>query len=123
MPEAIQAGLVHDVYGVLASRNRLQSAVLTREILKNKFQIVLGGGRRDEEKARAKEKIFSLRSVNGGWDPQQQRPEFGELFNLNLNINNDQLNDDQHFRVFPLSHWTELDIWNYILQEKIAVRS
>lgn len=116
VPEAIQQGVVTDVNGLLRSRNKLQSVVLNNEINKNKFQAVFGGGRRDEEKARAKEKIFSVRDGFGAWKPEYQRAEFGQLYNLSTK-------DHQHFRVFPLSHWTELDIWNYILNEKIELPS
>lgn len=114
LPLAIQQGFVIDVKGLLSSRNKLQSVVLNKEIIKNKYQAVFGGGRRDEEKARAKEKIFSVRDSSGAWRPENQRTEFGQLLNLNIQ-------EEQHFRVFPLSDWTELDVWNYILQEKIEV--
>ena len=94
-------------------RNRLQIPVLLDIIKSKKFDAAIGGGRRDEEKARAKERVFSHRNRYGQWDPENQRPEL-------WNIYNGKKNKDEHFRIFPLSNWTELDIWQYILREKLS---
>jgi sulfate adenylyltransferase subunit 2 len=99
-----------------ASRNRLQTYSLLQVIAKNRFDAVLGGGRRDEEKARAKERVFSLRDEFGQWDPRAQRPELWNLYNT-------RHRPGEHFRVFPLSNWTELDIWQYISQEHLGLPS
>jgi sulfate adenylyltransferase subunit 2 len=95
-------------------RNRLQIPVLLKAIQSNDFDVAIGGGRRDEEKARAKERIFSHRDHNGKWNPENQRPELWNLFNS-------RKENGQHFRVFPLSNWTELDIWQYIKKENIEI--
>lgn len=97
-----------------ASRNSLQSITLMDAIKEHKFQACLGGGRRDEEKARAKERVFSLRDPEGRWNPHRQRPELWNHYVGQCRLN-------EHFRVFPLSNWTELDVWNYICREQIAL--
>ncbi|MFF5114112.1 sulfate adenylyltransferase subunit CysD [Streptosporangium sp. NPDC000509] len=96
------------------SRNPLQTVPLLEAIEKNRFDAVFGGGRRDEEKARAKERVFSLRDDFGGWDPRRQRPELWNLYN-------GRHSPGEHVRVFPLSNWTELDVWQYILSEGIEL--
>ncbi|ORL74702.1 sulfate adenylyltransferase small subunit [Prescottella equi] len=112
----IAAGLVVDETGPRASRNRLQTYSLLRGIRENKFDAVFGGARRDEEKARAKERVFSFRDEFGQWDPKAQRPELWNLYN-------GRHRRGEHIRVFPLSNWTELDIWQYILEEEIELPS
>jgi sulfate adenylyltransferase subunit 2 len=97
-----------------ATRNRLQTPTLLRAIAEGRHDAVFGGARRDEEKARAKERIFSFRDEFGQWDPKNQRPELWNLYNA-------RHNKGEHIRVFPLSNWTELDIWNYIGNEGIDV--
>ena len=115
VPEAIEAGrVVEDREG--ASRNRLQTAVLLEAIEQHRFDAVFGGGRRDEEKARAKERVYSHRDEFGQWDPKNQRPELWSLYNGRHKAG-------EHIRVFPLSNWTELDIWQYIAQEKVELPS
>ncbi|MFE5843526.1 sulfate adenylyltransferase subunit CysD [Streptomyces niveus] len=96
------------------TRNPLQTVPLLRAIETNRFDAVFGGGRRDEEKARAKERVFSLRDEFGGWDPRRQRPELWQLYN-------GRHAPGEHVRVFPLSNWTELDVWQYIAREEIAL--
>ncbi|MCI0384916.1 sulfate adenylyltransferase subunit CysD [Streptomyces sp. CNQ085] len=96
------------------TRNPLQTVPLLRAIESNRFDAVFGGGRRDEEKARAKERVFSLRDEFGGWDPRRQRPELWQLYN-------GRHAPGEHVRVFPLSNWTELDVWQYIGREKIEL--
>ncbi|UKY53202.1 sulfate adenylyltransferase subunit CysD [Streptomyces inhibens] len=98
------------------TRNPLQTVPLLDAIEKNRFDAVFGGGRRDEEKARAKERVFSLRDEFGGWDPRRQRPELWQLYN-------GKHSPGEHVRVFPLSNWTELDVWQYIAREKIELPS
>ncbi|MDJ0395700.1 sulfate adenylyltransferase subunit CysD [Rhodococcus sp. G-MC3] len=110
----IDAGRSVDETGPRATRNRLQTATLLRAIAENSFDAVFGGARRDEEKARAKERIFSFRDERGTWDPRKQRPELWQLYN-------GRHRKGEHFRVFPLSNWTELDIWQYIAAENIAL--
>jgi len=112
----IDAGRVVDETGPRASRNRLQTTSLLRAIREGGFDAVFGGARRDEEKARAKERVFSFRDEFGQWDPRNQRPELWNLYN-GLHRRG------QHIRVFPLSNWTELDIWSYIAAEDIALPS
>ncbi len=112
----IDAGRVVDEAGVGASRNRLQSATLLRSIRAGGFDAVFGGARRDEEKSRAKERIFSLRNKFGAWNPHDQRPELWSLYN-------GRHAEGEHVRVFPLSNWTELDIWQYIESESIPLPS
>ncbi|WP_448222659.1 sulfate adenylyltransferase subunit CysD [Gordonia iterans] len=110
----IDAGRVVEQTGVGASRNRLQTAALLRGITENRFDAVFGGARRDEEKARAKERVFSFRDAFGSWDPRNQRPELWNLYN-------GRHHKGEHIRVFPLSNWTELDIWRYIEAERIEL--
>ncbi len=114
--EAITAGTVVDVGGKIPSRNVLQSHTLMKAILTNGFDACIGGGRRDEEKARAKERIFSIRDKNGGWQPYNQRPEL-------WNIYNGMIHEGENVRVFPISNWSELDVWQYVLREDIELPS
>lgn len=114
--EAIDSGMVHEERGFNASRNALQTAVLLGELEKGKFDAALGGARRDEEKARAKERFFSHRDEFGQWDPKNQRPELWNLFNGNKHFG-------EHFRVFPISNWTELDVWQYLAMENVQLPS
>ncbi|MEV6278800.1 sulfate adenylyltransferase subunit CysD [Nocardia sp. NPDC051832] len=110
----IDAGRSVEETGPRASRNRLQTATLLRSIREGEFDAVFGGARRDEEKARAKERVFSFRDEYGQWDPRNQRPELWNLYN-------GKHRRGEHIRVFPLSNWTELDIWNYIAAERIEL--
>ena len=112
--EDIDAGRVVEDAGPRSSRNRLQTVTLLRAITENRFDAVFGGARRDEEKARAKERVFSFRDEFGQWDPRRQRPEL-------WNIYNGSHRRGEHIRVFPLSNWTELDIWQYILEEGVEL--
>lgn len=112
--ESIDAGRVKEETGYHASRNALQTVTLLDTIEKYKFDAAMGGARRDEEKARAKERFFSHRDEFGQWDPKNQRPELWNLFNGRKNIG-------EHFRVFPISNWTEMDVWQYLLTEKIPI--
>lgn len=114
--EAIDAGELTDERGARASRNRLQTPVLLAAIARYQFDAAIGGARRDEEKARAKERVFSFRDEFGQWDPRNQRPELWHLFN-GMHVRG------EHMRVFPLSNWTELDVWRYIEREGIEVPS
>lgn len=114
--EAIDRGEVVEDRRPGASRNRLQTHSLLKTIEEHRFDAVFGGGRRDEEKARAKERIFSFRDEFGQWDPRGQRPELWNLYN-------GRRKPGEHFRVFPLSNWTELDIWQYISQEGLDLPS
>ncbi len=114
--DAIESGMVVEEKGYNASRNGLQTAVLLDELERGKFDAAIGGARRDEEKARAKERFFSHRDEFGQWDPKNQRPEIWSLLN-------GRKNPGEHFRVFPISNWTELDVWQYLLQEKIELPS
>lgn len=114
--EAIDAGEVVEERGPRASRNRLQTPVLLAAIARHQFDAAIGGARRDEEKARAKERVFSFRDEFGQWDPRNQRPELWHLFN-GMHVRG------EHMRVFPLSNWTELDVWRYIEREGIEVPS
>ena len=114
--EAIDNGRVVEEKGRNASRNMLQTVTLLDALEKHKFDVAMGGGRRDEEKARAKERFFSHRDEFGQWDPKNQRPELWNLFN-------GKKHKGEHFRVFPLSNWTEMDVWQYILHEKIDMPS
>jgi len=114
--DAIERGLVIEEKGYDASRNLLQTAVLLESLEKGKFDAAMGGGRRDEEKARAKERFFSHRDEFGQWDPKNQRPELWNLFNGRKIIG-------EHFRVFPISNWTELDVWQYLALEKVELPS
>ena len=112
--EDIDAGRTVEDEGPGATRNRIQTPTLLRAISENRFDAVFGGARRDEEKARAKERIFSFRDQHGQWDPKNQRPELWDLYNA-------RHRKGEHIRVFPLSNWTELDIWQYIETEGIEV--
>ena len=114
--KAIDEGKVTEEKGYNASRNGLQTYVLLDELEKGKYDAALGGGRRDEEKARAKERFFSHRDEFGQWDPKKQRPELWNLFNGRKNFG-------EHFRVFPISNWTELDVWNYLAAEEVPLPS
>jgi sulfate adenylyltransferase subunit 2 len=114
--ESIDTGRVVEEKGPNASRNKLQTVTLLDTIEKHQYDACLGGGRRDEEKARAKERFFSHRDDFGQWDPKNQRPELWNLFN-------GRKNPGEHFRVFPLSNFTEMDIWMYIKREKIPLPS
>ncbi|MCB9188886.1 MAG: sulfate adenylyltransferase subunit CysD [Flavobacteriales bacterium] len=110
--DSIDQGRVVEEKGFNASRNKLQTTTLLDAIEANKFDCAMGGARRDEEKARAKERFFSHRDDFGQWDPKNQRPELWNIFNGKKNMG-------EHFRVFPISNWTEMDIWQYILHEGI----
>ncbi len=112
VPDAIRRGLVREEPN--GSRNRIQTPVLLEAAEKHKFDALFGGGRRDEEKARAKERVFSFRDEFGQWDPKNQRPELWNLYN-------GRVHQEQSIRVFPLSNWTELDIWTYIREEGIEI--
>jgi sulfate adenylyltransferase subunit 2 len=114
--ESIDNGRVTEETGFDASRNLLQTVTLLDTIAKYKIDCALGGGRRDEEKARAKERFFSHRDEFGQWDPKNQRPELWNIFNGKKRVG-------EHFRVFPLSNWTEMDIWQYIYLEDIDIPS
>ena len=113
--EAIKSGIANETPGE-KSRNRLQIPTLLAALEEHNFQAAIGGARRDEEKARAKERIFSFRDSFGGWDPKNQRPEL-------WNIYNPRIGPGESIRVFPLSNWTELDVWLYIERENIEVPS
>ena len=112
--DAIDQGKVVEETGVNASRNSLQTFALLDGLEEGQYDAALGGGRRDEEKARAKERFFSHRDAFGQWDPKNQRPELWNVFN-------GKKHHGEHFRVFPLSNWTEMDIWQYIKLENIAL--
>lgn len=114
--DTIRAKRLKETTGKLASRNALQTFTLLDTIEEFKFDACIGGARRDEEKARAKERVFSIRDEFGGWDPKRQRPEL-------WNIYNGKINKGENVRVFPISNWTELDVWNYIRREKIELPS
>ena len=114
--QSIDDGKVIEQTGKNASRNALQTVTLLDTILENGFDACIGGARRDEEKARAKERIFSVRDEFGSWDPKRQRPEL-------WNIYNGKIHKGENVRVFPISNWTELDVWNYIRRENIALPS
>ena len=114
--ESIDNGRVKEEAGPDASRNALQTVTLLDTLKKHQVDAAIGGGRRDEEKARAKERFFSHRDVFGQWDPKNQRPELWNLFN-------GRKNPGESFRIFPLSNWTEMDVWQYIAQEEIEIPS
>ncbi len=114
--DSINAGRAVEEKGVNASRNVLQTVTLLDAIEEFKFDAAIGGGRRDEEKARAKERFFSHRDEFGQWDPKNQRPELWNIFNGKKRMG-------EHFRVFPLSNWTEMDVWQYILMEDVEMPS
>ncbi len=112
--KSIDEGKVVEETGPRASRNRLQTRTLLDGIEEHRFDALFGGARRDEEKARAKERVFSFRDEFGQWDPKNQRPEL-------WNIYNGRIHQGEHIRVFPISNWTELDIWQYIKAEQIEI--
>jgi len=114
--ESIDSGRVAEETGRFASRNRLQTVTLLDAIDEHRFDAVFGGARRDEEKARAKERMFSFRDEFGQWDPKSQRPELWNLYNT-------RIRRGEHIRVFPLSNWTELDVWHYIEREQLEIPS
>lgn len=114
--ESIDSGRVAEEKGYSASRIRLQTTTLLDTIEKYKFDCCMGGARRDEEKARAKERFFSHRDEFGQWDPKNQRPELWNLFNGKMQVG-------ENFRVFPISNWTELDVWQYLAMEGIEMPS
>ena len=113
---SIDAGRIADVSGPRASRNPLQTVTLLDSIAEHKFDAVFGGARRDEERARAKERVYSHRDSFGQWDPKNQRPELWGIYNS-------RHNKGEHFRVFPISNWTELDIWTFIAEHNIDLPS
>jgi sulfate adenylyltransferase subunit 2 len=114
--ESIDKGRVVEETGPRASRNRLQTVTLLDAIAEYQFDAAFGGARRDEERARAKERIFSFRDDFGQWDPKAQRPELWQLYN-------GRVRRGEHVRVFPISNWTELDVWQYIEREKLELPS
>jgi len=114
--DAIDKGLVREETGPRASRNRLQTVPLLNALTQHGFDAAFGGARRDEEKARAKERVYSFRDDFGQWDPKNQRPELWSLYNGRHRMG-------EHIRVFPISNWTELDIWQYIAEEDVALPS
>ena len=114
--DSIDQGKAVDETGVNSSRNKLQTVTLLDGIEELKFDCAMGGGRRDEEKARAKERFFSHRDEFGQWDPKNQRPELWNIFNGRKHMG-------EHFRVFPISNWTEMDVWQYIMLENIPIPS
>ncbi|MDR2284583.1 MAG: sulfate adenylyltransferase subunit CysD [Sphingobacterium sp.] len=114
--DSIDQGRVVEQTGKNASRNALQTVTLLDTIATHGFDACIGGARRDEEKARAKERVFSVRDEFGQWDPKRQRPELWNIFN-------GKINKGENVRVFPISNWTELDVWNYIKREGIALPS
>ncbi len=114
--DSIKQGRAQEETGFNASRNKAQTVTLLDAIEELKFDCAMGGGRRDEEKARAKERFFSHRDEFGQWDPKNQRPELWNIFNGKKNMG-------EHFRVFPISNWTEMDVWQYILMEDIDIPS
>src|SRR6516225_1256945 len=112
--DSIDSGRVAEETGRWASRNRLQTATLLDAIEEHRFDALFGGARRDEEKARAKERVFSFRDEFGQWDPKNQRPELWSLYNT-------RIRRGEHIRVFPLSNWTELGVWSYIERESLGL--
>ncbi|MCW2990628.1 MAG: sulfate adenylyltransferase, small subunit, partial [Solirubrobacterales bacterium] len=112
--ESIDKGRVVEETGPRASRNRLQTVTLLDAIAEHNFDAAFGGARRDEERARAKERIFSFRNDFGGWDPKNQRPELWSIYN-------GRINKGENVRVFPISNWTELDVWQYIAEEDLEI--
>jgi sulfate adenylyltransferase subunit 2 len=114
--ESIDQGRVREETGPRASRNRLQITTLLDAISEHGFDAAFGGARRDEERARAKERVFSFRDDFGQWDPKNQRPELWALYN-------GRIRKGEHVRVFPISNWTELDVWQYIAQERLEIPS
>ena len=114
--DSIERGRVRDENGPRATRNRLQTVTLLDAIAEHRFDCVFGGARRDEERSRAKERVFSFRDAFGQWDPRAQRAELWHLYN-------GRIRPGEHMRVFPLSNWTELDIWRYIKRERMELPS
>jgi sulfate adenylyltransferase subunit 2 len=114
--DSIDQGRVVEETGPRASRNRLQTVTLLDALEENKFDAAFGGARRDEERARAKERVFSFRDDFGQWDPKNQRPELWSLYN-------GRIRQGEHVRVFPISNWTELDVWQYIAEEELEIPS
>jgi sulfate adenylyltransferase subunit 2 len=114
--DSIDQGKAIEETGINASRNMLQTVTLLDAIAEFKFDAAMGGGRRDEEKARAKERFFSHRDEFGQWDPKNQRPELWNLFNGRKRMG-------EHFRVFPISNWTEMDVWQYIYMDHVEIPS
>src|SRR5580704_12084155 len=114
--DTIDAGRVVEETGRWASRNKLQTTTLLDALAEHRFDAAFGGARRDEERARAKERILSFRDEFGQWQPQRQRPELWSLYN-------GRLRKGEHARVFPISNWTELDVWQYIAEEGLEVPS
>ena len=114
--ESIDKGRVKEEEGPTPSRNKLQTVTLLDAIKENRFDAVFGGARRDEEKSRAKERFFSFRDEFGQWNPKAQRPELWNLYN-------GRHRQGEHFRIFPISNWTELDVWRYVEKENIALPS
>jgi len=114
--DSIDAGRVVEETGRFASRNRLQTTTLLDALAEHRFDAVFGGARRDEEKARSKERVFSFRDEFGQWDPKNQRPELWNVYNT-------RIRRGEHIRVFPLSNWTELDVWHYIEREQLELPS
>jgi sulfate adenylyltransferase subunit 2 len=114
--DSIKRGRVAEEQGINASRNKAQSVTLLDAVDELRLDVCIGGGRRDEEKARAKERFFSHRNEFGQWDPKNQRPELWNIFNGRKHMG-------EHFRVFPISNWTELDVWQYIMNEEIKLPS
>lgn len=112
--DSIDRGRVVEATGPRASRNQLQTTTLLDAIAAHRFDVAFGGARRDEERARAKERIFSYRDEFGQWDPKQQRPELWNLYNT-------RVSPGEHLRVFPISNWTELDVWQYIAAEGLEI--
>ena len=114
--DSIDAGRVTEQTGARASRNQLQTTTLLDAIAEHGFDALFGGARRDEERARAKERVVSHRDEFGQWDPKNQRPELWNLYNCRLRVG-------EHLRVFPLSNWTELDVWQYVAREDLELPS
>jgi sulfate adenylyltransferase subunit 2 len=114
--DSIDRGTAQEEQGPLGNRNRIQSVTLLETIDRERIDCLMGGGRRDEEKARAKERFFSHRDAFGQWDPKNQRPELWNLFN-------GAKQPGEHFRVFPISNWTEMNVWHYIRREGIELPS
>jgi sulfate adenylyltransferase subunit 2 len=114
--ESIDSGRVVEQSGPRASRNQLQTTTLLDAMAEHRFEAALGGARRDEERSRAKERIFSFRNDSGVWDPKNQRPELWNLYN-------GRIKQGEQVRVFPISNWTELDIWQYIADERLEIPS
>lgn len=114
--ESIAAGRIVDSAGENQSRNRMQTVTLLDAVREFRFDAIFGGARRDEEKARAKERVYSYRDLNGQWDPRNQRPELWNLYNA-------RHHPGEQIRIFPISHWTELDVWQYIEREELSIPS